>query len=292
MKHLRGFKKDDEGVSGAVTATLVIATLTLIFTGVYAIVVPVWVENAESNHMRQVSNDFTNMKKNIDSQIEQGDKPLTVSSTITLESDPTDDFFGVEGTMILGDLAVDPYSESFNISNAERPTEVYGTCQGAIYFMAKNQYYSKQTYIYANGAVSRVQDNADEKGVILTAPMFDVVDELGNRTLYFSTITMFGEPTTISGSKTVTVQTRTIEALIANYEGGVWDTGVNVTINAVSNLGYIRVYENFYTDRVDEIGLVDGTDYNITRSGDSLRVEIKNVNKIILYTGTVEIELK
>jgi len=165
MKRLRGFKKDEEGVSGAVTVTLIVATLTVIFAGMYAVVVPVWVENAEANHMRQVSNDFKDMKKNIDSLIVEEEEALTVSSSITLHADPTDNWFGVEGKTFLGALTVDPYSETFNLSNAENPTEMYGTCQGAIYFQSMNQQYTPQKYVYTDGQVIRIQEDAQEKGV-------------------------------------------------------------------------------------------------------------------------------
>lgn len=292
MKRIRGFKKDEEGISGAVTATLVIATMTLIFTGMYAIVVPVWVENTEADHMRTVANDFTGMKKNIDALIEEEERSMTISSTITLQADPTNNWMGVEGKRFLGELTVDPYNERFNLTNAESPTEVYGTCQGAIYFQSKNQQYSQQKYIYTNGAVVRVQEETPEKGVILAAPTFHVKDELGNRSLYISTITMFGEPTSISGSKSVTVQSTAIDSLIAVYEGGLWDDGVNVSINATSTLGYIKIYEKFYVEALEDLGYVDGTDFNYTRSGDNLVVNILNINKVYLYTGTMQVELK
>jgi hypothetical protein len=292
MKRLHGYRKDEEGVSGAVTATLIVATLTVIFSGMYAVVVPVWVENAEADHMRQVSNDFTKMKKNIDSLILEEEGALTVSSSITLQADPTNNWFGVEGKRFLGELTVDPYSEVLNLSNAENPTEVYGTCQGAIYFQSMNQQYTPQKYVYSNGQVIRIQEEAEEKGVTLAAPEFSLYDELGNRTLVISTITLFGEPTTISGSKSVSVQTSTIDSIVALYEGGLWDDGVNVTINATSNLGYIKVYHHYYEDTLVDLGYVDGVDFNSTRSGDSFGIEIKDVNKIILYTGTILVELK
>jgi hypothetical protein len=292
MKRLRGFKKDEEGVSGAVTATLIVATLTMVFAGIYAVVVPVWVENAEAEHMRQVSNDFKQMKKNIDSLVEQEVDALTVSSSITLQADPTNNWFGVKGDRFVGQLTIDPYSENFNLSNAETLSEVYGTCQGAIFFQSMNQQYSPQKYIYSNGVVIRIQEEAQEKGVTIAAPKFGLKDELGNRTLTFSAITVFGEPTTISGSKSVTVQTTSIDSIVALYEGGLWDDGVNVTIRGNSNLGYVKVYERFYVDKLTEQGYVDGTDFNSTRSGDSFSIEIKLVNKVIMFTGTVQVELK
>jgi len=187
-------------VSGAVTATLIVATLTVIFAGMYAVVVPVWVENAEADHMRQVSNDFTKMKKNIDSLIVEEQEALTVSSTVTLQADPTNNWFGVEGKRFLGELTIDPYSETFNLSNAETSTEVYGTCQGAIYFQSMNQQYTPQKYVYSNGQVIRVQEEAQEKGVTIAAPEFTLYDELGNRTLVISTITVVPVDTVVAAS--------------------------------------------------------------------------------------------
>jgi len=292
MKHLRGFSKDDEGISGAVTATLIIATITLVFTGIYAVVVPVWVENTETNHMQKVSNDFTNMKKNIDTQVAQGASALVMSSTITLRPDPTNNFFGIGGKVFSGTLTVDPYSERFNLTNAENTYEVYGSCQGAIYFQPKNQKYADGAsirFIYSNGAVLKAQTKA---GVMITAPIFNLVDEAGNRTLYFSTIRLYGEPTSISGSKAVSVETRTLNALIEEYEGGVWDSKVNVTINATSNMGYASVYKSFYEERLKVLGFASGKDYISTGSGDNFGVTIKNVTRVMLYSGTIEVVLR
>jgi hypothetical protein len=291
MKHLRGFSKDEEGISGAVTATLVIATLTLVVTGVYTLVVPVWVETAETNHMHKVVNDFTNLKKNIETQVQQGDLPLTMSSIITLKPDATTNWFGVMGATFPGTLTLDPYSERFNLTNYENPYEVYGSCQGAIYFEPKNQQYasgSPMRIIYANGAILKTQTSS---GVVVAAPVFNVVDEAGNRTLFFSTIKLYSQPTTITGSKSVTVQTRTLNAMVANYEGGVWDSKVNVTINATSTLGYMKVYKTFYEEKMTELGFVYGTDYLSTSGGDSLQFTVKNVTRVVLYTGVIEASL-
>jgi hypothetical protein len=292
MKHLRRFSKDEDGISGAVTVTLIIATLTLVFTGVYAVVVPVWVETAETNHMHQVANDFTNLKKNIETQVQQSDLPLTMSSIITLKPDPTMNWFGVMGATYPGTLTLDPYSERFNLTNAENPYEVYGSCQGSIYFVPKNQQYGNgnaMRIIYANGAVLKTQTTT---GVVIAAPPFTLVDEAGNRTLYYSTIKIFSESTSISGSKSVTVQTRTLNAMVATYEGGVWDSKVNVTINATSSLGYVKVYKTFYEEKMKDLGFLPNKDYISVSTGDSLRFTIKNVTRVVLYTGVIEASLK
>ena len=292
MKHLGRFSRDDDGISGAVTATLVIATLTLVFTGVYAIVVPVWVETTETNHMHKVANDFTNLKKNIETQVQQSDLPLTMSSIITLKPDPTMNWFGVMGVTFPGTLTLDPVSERFNLTNYENPYEVYGSCQGAIYFVPKNQQYANgnaMRIIYTNGAVLKTQTAS---GVVIAAPPFNLVDEAGNRTLYFSTIKIFSQSTSISGSKSVTVQTRTLNAMVANYEGGVWDSRVNVTINATSSLGYIKVYKTFYEEKMKALGFLPNKDYISISSGDNLQFTIKNVTRVVLYTGVIEASLK
>jgi hypothetical protein len=292
MKHLRGFSRDDEGISGAVTATLVIATLTLVFTGVYTIVVPAWVDIAETNHMHQVANDLTVLKKNIQTQIVSGDQPLTMSSPITLKPDPTNNWLGVSGTTFPGVLTVDPSSERFNLTNELNPYEVYGACQGAVYFVPKNQEYANgasMRFIYSNGAVLKVQV---KDGVMVAGPEFNLVNDTGNRTLYFSTISLFGQATSISGSKSVTVQTRALNGLVATYEGGNWATGVNVTINMTSTLGYAKTYKTFYEERLKGLGYNLGTDYTSSIIGDKVLVSIKKVNKVVLYTGTIEITLK
>jgi hypothetical protein len=142
--------------------------------------------------------------------------------------------------------------------------------------------------IYANGAILKTQTSS---GVVVAAPIFNVVDEAGNRTMYFSTIKLYSQPTTITGSKAVTVQTRTLNAMVANYEGGVWDSKVNVTINATSTLGYMKVYKTFYEEKMTELGFVYGTDYLSTSGGDSLQFTVKNVTRVVLYTGVLEASL-
>jgi len=292
MKHQLSFRRDEEGISGAVTATLIIATLTMVFTGIYAIVIPVWVEDVETNHMHQVANDFITLKENIQSQIEQSDTALTMGTPIALKPDPTNNFFGTYGKTFPGTITIDPYSERFNLTNEKNTYEVYGSCQGAVYFVPKNQQYANgatMRFIYSNGAVMKVQVN---DGIVIAAPVFNLVNESGNKTLYFSAIKLFGEPTSLSGSKSVTVETRTLYALVATYEGGMWDLGVNVTINATSTLGYMKVYKAFYEKRLNDQGYKLNVDYTSSGSGDSLKITIKNVKRVILYTGTVDVSLK
>lgn len=292
MKHLRGFSKDDDAISGAVTATLLIATLVMVMTGVETIVVPAWVETAESNHMHQVANDFANLKKNIETQIEQGDEPLTMSSLITLKADQTQNWFGVMGTTFPGTLTLDPYSERFNLTNAANPYEVYGSCQGAIYFVPKNIQYANSApmrFIYTNSAVLKTQTTS---GVVSSDPIFNLVDEAGNRTFYFSAIKIYSKPTSISGSKSVTVETTTMDALVETYEGGVWASKVNITINATSNLGYMKVYKNFYEEKMKALGFLPGKDYISTGTGDTLKFTIQNVTRVVLYTGVIQASLK
>jgi len=89
----------------------------------------------------------------------------------------------------------------------------------------------------------------------------------------------------------VTVQTRTLNAMVATYEGGVWDSKVNVTINATSSLGYMNVYKTFYVEKMTALGFVKDKDYKSDGIGDSLRFTIMNVTRVVLYTGVIEASL-
>jgi hypothetical protein len=292
MKRIPRFRADEEAVAGPVTMILIIALITTIIGAVMVISVPVWVGNAEAQHMKTISNNFIDLKKNIDNQIKTGDLDITSGTAFSMKSDPPTSFLGITGETLYGEMTVDPYNEITNISNTDDPTEIYGTAQGAVIFESRNTQYPDQVYLYHNGAVQRIQEESMSKGLFIATSGFSVTDYGGNRTVRYSSITIFGEMSSITGSSSVVLQTRAISAIEATYKGGLWETdGINLTIGISSHLGYATVYYKYFNDTLaDNPDLTAGTDYTVTRVGDNVDVEIKDVNSLVLIQGIIEVK--
>lgn len=293
MHRRHRFRDDEDGIAGPITMILIIALVTTIIGAVMVISVPVWVANAEAQHMKVVSNNFIDLKKNIDNQVKLGELEMTSGTAFKMKSDPPNSFLGITGDTQYGEMTIDPYHEITKISNTDDTTEVFGMAQGVVVFESRNTQFSNQVYVYHNGGVLRVQEEAVNKGVFIATSGFSVTHPMGNRTLTFSSITVFGDMNVISGSSSVVLQTKPISAFEATFRGGLWESeGVNITISVTSELGYAAVYYHYFNNTLSaNDDLVAGTDYTITMSADYVELKIVDVNALIMLQGTIEVKL-
>ena len=89
MKHMRkiirNIKKKDEAVAGIVVAVMIVGLVLAVVSIVQTIYVPKWMESREAEHMGVVSDQFSQLKFSIDTQIALKEN-VPISSSITLGS--------------------------------------------------------------------------------------------------------------------------------------------------------------------------------------------------------------
>jgi len=282
-------KHDQDAVAGPVAATMVVALITLLIMAVYATTIPVWVKNAESDNMTRVMGQMVSMKMEIDTMIEKSQTNMTSTTAYSLKPDKVKDFFGFTRETFPGRLRIDPFNEYIQIYNKDDPLQVFGRCQGVVVFESRNQEYTNMYYIYADGGIMEVyKENA--KGVMQTFPVFKLKMDSGKRVLYASSITITGDLTELS-IPVASVQYSLLSGMVVEYSGGDWDNGINITMVTNSTLGYASIWESYYSKEMSNVTWMSaGTDYNITRSGDLVTLEVYNINRLVLYQGVVRMQ--
>src|SRR3990172_7975925 len=104
----------EEGVAGVITAALVIAMLSLIISAMYSLSVPVWVQNSENQHAREVGTEFTQLRNGLEAQVSTTD-PFPVGHRVTLKAERPESWFGVTGEVITGSIGFADSTETQEI---------------------------------------------------------------------------------------------------------------------------------------------------------------------------------
>jgi len=162
IKKLR--KQEDDAVVGIVVVILTIGLIMVIMVMVKTIYVPQWLEQQESLHMEEVSNQFTQLKYALDIQsaVEQNN---AISSSITLGSKDIP-FFNLGRTF--GTVEIIENDCNLIITN-DMDTKNFQF--ETITYSSENNYFIDQSYIYEAGLLILNQNNAN---ILLGKPFLSV----------------------------------------------------------------------------------------------------------------------
>ncbi len=280
----------EEGVAGVITAALVVAMLSLIISAMYTLSVPVWIENSENHHAREVGTEFTQMRNGLEAQVRTTD-PFPVGHRVTLRADRPQSWMGVSGEVITGSIGFSAQTETQEIISGTSPDDVYGTAKGAVYFTSRNQQYPNVRYIYENGAVLRYQEGGDSGTMFASPPLSISNTSGGERVLVYAAYTMVGDPGTVTGAPNAVVRT-TVQVVVHAQLSGTPEflAGQRVNITIVSD--YAPVWESFLVEYATaEAGLTQGTDFEVNRTGDTVVFSVEGVNQLQLATAVIKVEL-
>ena len=263
MKHIRkiirNIKKKDEAVAGIVVAVMIVGLVLAVVSIIQTIYVPKWMESREAEHMGVVSDQFSQLKFSIDTQIALKEN-VPISSSVTLGSRELGFFMSNKA---FGRLAL--------ISNgwAHRITRTVGDTYednfGILRYTSENAYFLNQAYNYEIGGVIL---NQTQGAVFIIKPEFSV---LYNTTppcqvdLSLTCIDLIAndEKTSITGYGTYPVRTEYI-------------TSTNNTITLVKSLAIITqfpsIWFNFLNSTLSDANLVKNTDYTLTKSSNQVTV--------------------
>lgn len=272
----RRMRRNKEGVSAAVGMMLVVIIFIIILSIITQYYVPIWMTDKESKQMKDVENDFSQLKLNIDLQILSGNKYFPLNTPISLGTEGIPIFaIGTSGT-----LSLDTRKGEFNIHNENRTIEYSSV--GSLKYESNNRYYPPQNYIYENGAVILQQPTG---GVIRISSGIRIEKIENNISFWFTMITLQGENRTIGGTSTEGIQTTLIENLTIVEN---WQNGDNITIQI--NSDYAEIWEKHFNgifENAVKRGLLMSNDYFIAKAGNSLTVVIYGVNTLYLTYAVV-----
>ncbi len=298
----KGFVKDARGVSGAITAMMIILIISGFISLIYAVYIPNWTKNYEADHSKVVLSQMMDLKESIDQEIinREVNQGISVTNRFTLgvEGGPV---FGIGTTS--GVLVANPYQDTITVVNSDSIDEVFVHGRGNVTYTSRYQYYINQLYTYQYGAVIVAQQTSSAGGkpqysaVMRVEPHFNAVkDVLGNVTITTIQVAFFGSQKSVSGTHDVVVTT-TLSGVDSNtITRDEYPTLDNLTLTMASD--YPDVWVKYFTDHLakkvsgmDKRVLGVG-DYNITKAGRVVTVKFWNVNALNVDTAIIDMDVK
>jgi len=290
------FIRDRKGVSGAVTAMLIILIMSAMVTVIYNTYVPVWTKDAEANHIKEVMGEFLDMKANIDSQIinAQEGEVVTMSSNIQL-GEPGGPVLGFGE--VRGALSYNPLLNRMRLYDRDTGDE-YGLARGNITYTTHNREFVNQRFIYEHGAVVIAQwKGMSETAIMKVTPNIHAYkDSAGRNVISAVIITFFGDEESVSGTNTVAVKSTLYGVAENTYDETTWPFGKNLTLEVTSE--FPQVWYDYFTESLayNSSGMsqrVAGSgDYNITQVGNTVVVRFWDIAQLTIESAKIKVDVE
>jgi hypothetical protein len=257
-KEIRSIKTKDEAVAGIVVAVMIVGLVLAVVSIVQTIYVPKWMETREAEHMGVVSDQFSQLKFAIDSQIALKEN-IPISSSVTLGSRELGFFMSNKA---FGRIALISNGWAYRITRTLGDT--YEDNFEILRYTSENAYFLNQAYNYEIGGIIL---NQTQGSVFIIKPEFSALYNTSTRQVNLSLrcidLVPNDEKTSISGYGTYPVRTEYI-------------TATDNTITLVKSLTIITqfptIWVNFLNSTLSDAYLVKNTDYTITKSSNQVTV--------------------
>lgn len=276
---MRAVKTKDEAVAGIVVAVMIVGLVLAVISIIQTIYIPKWMESREAEHMGVVSDQFSQLKFAVDSQVALKEK-VPISSSITLGSRELGFFISNKA---FGRLALISNGWAYRITRTVGDT--YEDNFGILRYTSENAYFLNQAYNYEIGGVVL---NQTQGGVFIIKPEFSVLYNSSirevNLTLKCIDLVPNDEKISITGYGTYPVRTEYI-------------TSTNNAVTSVNSVSIItpfpKIWFNFLNATLSDAYLVNNTDYTITKSSNQITMTflypplnnvILNIEKIMILT--------
>lgn len=253
-------------------ALMLVLMITIAMTLVVTKYVPRWMEDNEAEHMKEVSNQFAELKYTIDTQIlksqilDSKNKETDVVMHIPIK-------LGTKGVPILArgsssTLEINSYKNNFTVYNS---TTIFARSMGNIRLSSNNRYFTPQDYIYENGAVIVNQSNGQ---IMKIAPQFSVKNESNGFSISIILIYIVGEKVVLSGTSGEEISTQIFSYQSKNY---FW---IRENISFAINSEYKLSWENYINGIFEKNSMKLGIDYEIVRNGGGIIFILHNIKTL------------
>lgn len=271
---IRSLKTKNEAVAGIVVAVMIVGLVLAIVSIIQTIYVPKWMESREAEHMGVVSDQFSQLKYAIDSQIAL-QKNTPIASPITLGSRELGFFMSNKA---FGRLAINSNGWAYRITRTIGDT--YEDNFGILRYNSENSYFLNQEYNYEIGGVIL---NQDQGYVFIIKPEVSAHFNTSVRQVDLSMrcidLISSDERTSITGYGTYPVRTDYIAS-------------TNDTITLVQSLTIITpfpsIWLNFLNSTLSKVNLERNNHYTITKSSNEVTVSFNYppITNVILNLET------
>lgn len=262
MKHerkkIRSIKTKDEAVAGIVVAVMIVGLVLAVVSIIQTIYVPKWMESREAEHMGVVSDQFSQLKFSIDTQIALKEN-VPISSSITLGSRELGFFMSNKA---FGRLSLIPAGWDYRITRTVGDT--YEDNLGILRYTSENAYFLNQAYSYEIGGIIL---NQTQGSVFIIKPEFSALYNTSIRHVDLSLrcidLVPNDEKVSISGYGTYPVRTKYL-------------TSTNTTIDLVKSLTVITSFPanwfNMLNSTLSDANLEINKHYTITKTSNQVTV--------------------
>jgi hypothetical protein len=258
QKKIRSIKTKDEAVAGIVVAVMIVGLVLAVVSIIQTIYVPKWMESREAEHMGVVSDQFSQMKFAIDSQIVLKEK-TPISSSITLGSRELGFFISNKA---FGRLGLISNGWAYRITRTVGDT--YEDNYGILRYSSENAYFLNQAYNYEIGGIIL---NQTQGSVFIIKPEFSVLYNTSNRQVNLSLtcvdLVPNDEKTSLTGYGTYPVRTEYISST---------NTTITLVQSVVIITPFSSIWYNFINSTLSDAHLVKNTDYTITKTSNQVTV--------------------
>ena len=280
------WKRDRLGISGAVTAVMLLLIISSVVSIMMIVFVPVWGESDETQHMRVTLEQFYSLRENIDAQVLR-ESPVSASSKITLGNAPSA-LLGFSKSA--GRIVSNPFNGSLTVHNLTDPTDLFALSRGNITYTSQNSYLDQQSYVYEQGAIliAGPQDAA-----MRAPPHFGVSrGEGGNLTVSMLFVSVSGDFSSFTGTENAIIETRLVARDGNVYEGGEWTLGRNIRLNLTTShpAAWARYFNS--TLKAPLTNLTWQTEYNITAGTGFVWLDLLRVVKMDLGVAVMDVKIK
>lgn len=267
---IRSIKTKNEAVAGIVVAVMIVGLVLAVVSIIQTIYVPKWMETREAEHMGVVSDQFSQLKFAVDSQIAL-QKNSPISTSITLGSRELGFFVSNKA---FGRLAIITNGWAYRVVTTIGNT--YEDNFGVLRYNSENAYFLNQAYTYESGGVVLDQTQGY---VYIIKPDFSANYNTSLRqvTLCLRCVDLVpsDERTSITGYGTYPIRTQYL-------------TSTNTSINLIQSLTiitpYPNIWYNFVNATLSDAYLVKNTDYTITKTSNQVTLSFNYppLNNVIL----------
>ena len=274
MKHekkiLRSFKTKNEAVAGIVVAVMIVGLVLAVVSIIQTVYIPKWMETREAEHMGVVSDQFSQLKFAIDSQIVlQKDSPI--SSSITLGSRELGFFISNKA---FGRLGIITNGWAYRVITTIGNT--FEDNLGVLRYNSENAYFLNQVYTYETGGLVLDQTQGY---VYIIKPDFTAYYNTSVRQITLSLrcvdLVPSDERTSITGYGTYPIRT---EYLMST------NTSINLVQSLAIITSYPTIWYNLFNTTLSNAHLVKNTDYTITKTQNQVTISFNYppINNVIL----------
>ena len=267
------WRREEDAVAssiGTMLAILVILTLLTMVTTGWA---PEWTKSKESEHMRVVESQFSNLKALFDQLSLSDNTEALVSTPITLGSEGVP-LFSADSTGTIS--LTTPTNNNFNTFSVENSTGLHQrVAYGSIMYESQNTEYIDQQFIYETGAIIIKQPDGE---LMVTGPGLIIQNLTRGLKVSVTLVSIYSDGSSYTGKGTLGINCRLVQESITSTQ--TWNPTETLHIN-VTTSAYEAWYD-YFAREIPDSGIESGNyDLSVDEATSTVHLTLRNVYQLV-----------